>query len=68
MRHYTVWSSSFTASVAARSAIAIYTGALGTGSTGSTEIVAVTFQVYATTTYGDSERIDPYHIDQKPNR
>ncbi|KAB5588890.1 Glycoside hydrolase family 13 protein [Ceratobasidium theobromae] len=53
---YTVSSGSFTASVAARSAIAIYTGALGTGigSSSGSGTVSVTFQEYATTTYGDN--------------
>ncbi|KAG8736521.1 hypothetical protein FRC10_009220 [Ceratobasidium sp. 414] len=52
---YTVSSGSFSATVAARAAIAIYTGALGTGSSSSSSgTVAVTFQEYATTTYGDN--------------
>jgi hypothetical protein len=42
----------FTAMVPARSAIAIHTGALGTGSS-VTRYVAATFQETATTTFGE---------------
>ncbi|KAF8603081.1 glycoside hydrolase [Ceratobasidium sp. AG-I] len=51
---YTVASGSFSVAVAARSAIALYTGALGTGSSGGGGTVSITFQEYATTTYGDN--------------
>ncbi|KAF5379275.1 hypothetical protein D9757_010696 [Collybiopsis confluens] len=45
----------FTATVPARSAIAIHTGALGTGSgTVSSGTIAVTFQETATTTFGEN--------------
>lgn len=59
---FTVSSGSFAATVPARSAIAIYTGALGKGSSGagttsgtgsgSSSTVAVTFDETATTTFG----------------
>ncbi|KAF8996428.1 glycoside hydrolase [Cyathus striatus] len=54
----TVSGGSFTATVPARSAIAIHTGALGTGGSssgsGSTGTVAVSFQETATTTFGEN--------------
>ncbi|KAF5378001.1 hypothetical protein D9757_009843 [Collybiopsis confluens] len=53
----TVSGGKFTATVPARSAIAIHTGALGTGSgtgTGSSGTIAVTFHETATTTLGEN--------------
>jgi hypothetical protein len=47
---FTVAGSTFTATVPARSAIAIHTGALGAGSS----LVLVTFQETATTTFGEN--------------
>ncbi|KAF9484818.1 glycoside hydrolase [Pholiota conissans] len=54
---FVISSSTFSATVPARSAIAIHTGALGTGSGtggGSSGSVAVTFQETATTTFGEN--------------
>ncbi|KAG8705782.1 hypothetical protein FRC11_008782, partial [Ceratobasidium sp. 423] len=50
---YTISGGTFTATVPARSAIALFTGAVGTGSS-SGGSVSVAFQVYAETTYGDN--------------
>ncbi|KAF8812947.1 glycoside hydrolase family 13 protein [Phlegmacium glaucopus] len=50
---FTVSKGSFTAIVPARSAVAIHTGALGSGGGGSRS-VAVTFQETATTTFGEN--------------
>jgi hypothetical protein len=49
---YTVSGGIFTATVAARSALALHTGA--TGGTGSSSNVTITFSVYATTTWGQN--------------
>ncbi|PVG03693.1 glycoside hydrolase [Serendipita vermifera] len=49
---YTVSGGVFSATVAARSAVALHTGA--TGGTGSSSSVTVTFSVYATTTWGQN--------------
>ncbi|KAH7107914.1 glycoside hydrolase [Auriculariales sp. MPI-PUGE-AT-0066] len=52
---YTVSSSgTITASISARNALAIFTGAPGTGSGGSNSTVTVNFAVNATTTFGDN--------------
>ncbi|CAE6489939.1 unnamed protein product [Rhizoctonia solani] len=49
---YTVSGGTFTATVPARSAIALFTGAIGTGSGGGS--TTVNFRVNATTTFGDN--------------
>ncbi|CAE6445915.1 unnamed protein product [Rhizoctonia solani] len=49
---YTVSGGTFTVTVPARSAIALFTGAVGTGSSGGS--VSVAFQEYVETTYGDN--------------
>jgi hypothetical protein len=56
MSRYTVSGGSFTATVPARSAIALFTGAVGTGSGGGGGSATVAFRVYAETTLGDVGR------------
>ncbi|KAG8714253.1 hypothetical protein FRC09_017824 [Ceratobasidium sp. 395] len=51
---YTVSGGTFTATVAARSAIALFTGATGTGSGSGGGTTTITFKVNATTTFGDN--------------
>ncbi|KAJ1307095.1 hypothetical protein OPQ81_001213 [Rhizoctonia solani] len=52
---YTISGGTFTATVPARSAIALFTGAIGTGSSGGDSgSASVAFRVYAETTYGDN--------------
>ncbi|KAH7318869.1 glycoside hydrolase [Rhizoctonia solani] len=50
---YTISGGTFTATIPARSAIALFTGAIGAGSSNNGS-VSVAFQVYAETTFGDS--------------
>jgi hypothetical protein len=51
---YTVSGGTFTATVPARSAIALFTGAVGTGSSGGgSSSATVAFRVSAETTFGD---------------
>ncbi|KDN35963.1 hypothetical protein RSAG8_11174, partial [Rhizoctonia solani AG-8 WAC10335] len=49
----TISGGTFTATIPARSAIALFTGAIGAGS-GNSGSVSVSFQVYAETTVGDN--------------
>ncbi|KAI0034829.1 glycoside hydrolase [Vararia minispora EC-137] len=51
---FTVSSGSFSATIAARDAVAIHTGALGAGSGSSVGTVAVSFAETATTTFGEN--------------